>query len=465
MLTACGGGSSISIGGGGEEGGASVNPLKVDESFGTKGSTSFQLGEFGGQLIKVVQQADGKLLVAGYRRLESSAITSEQLVLNKFTRNGMFVSRLLDNGQLDASFGSGGTTELSFRGSDTIEDLLLMDDGSIVLAANASEPCEIRANAGSACIKPDNSIAVQGVVLAKLNSSGALDRSAAADGFVAITQQLRSYPRLANQSGKVLLLFTTSYPRGQFFGWQLGRYSSNGVLDTGFGNNGVVSSRCSTDGSQLLVNKQGGIWVVGARQLVSYVTPPATVGVCVEGFEANGARSAAAPEPLNTPLGANIQVTSARLLEGGGFMAGGSYAHEKERGAFALKYQSNGQLQGGYGTQGLARFPVADASVINAPAAVAISDSGAVIAANIGVNWSEGSQGANAWVGLTSDGAADKRLDEDGLLIQKVAKDYTNVRTVLVDSKSRWLTLTQSGTANSRGDLLTATITRTQGMN
>ena len=466
LLTACGGGS-VSIGGGDNgSSGSSANPLKVDESFGDKGSASFQLGDYGGGITGIVQQPDGKLLVVGSRRLESSAIaSSEQSVLNKLARNVVFVSRLLENGRPDGSFGSSGTVELSFRGSDTIEDLLLMDDGSIVLAGNASEPCEYRVSAGSSCIKPDNSVAAQGVVLAKLSSGGVLDRSAAASGFVAVTQQLKSFPRLANQSGKVLLLLTTSYPQGQIFSWQLGRYSANGMLDTGFGNNGVVTSRCSTDGSQLLVNKQGGIWVVGARQLVSYVTPPATVGVCVEGFEANGARSAAAPEPLNTPLGANIQVTSARLLEGGGFMLGGSYAQEKERGAFALKYQSNGQLQGGYGAQGLASFPVTDASVRNAPRAVAISASGEVIAANFGESWGENSQGANAWVSLTSDGAADKRLDEDGLLIQKVAKDYTIVRTVLVDSKSRWLTLTQSGTANSRGDLLTATITRTQGMN
>lgn len=69
------------------------------------------------------------------------------------------------------------------------------------------------------------------------------------------------------------------------------------------------------------------------------------------------------------------------------------------------------------------------------------------------------------WVSLTSDGAADKRLDEDGLLIQKVAKDYTIVRAVLLRLKSRWLTLNSIRRRRIRAAIFSLPRSRTCGMN
>ena len=69
LVAACGGGGSDS------SVVESKNPLVVDAGFGDSGKVRIALGAFNGSVDQVLEQSDGKLLVAGYRKLAPSVVS------------------------------------------------------------------------------------------------------------------------------------------------------------------------------------------------------------------------------------------------------------------------------------------------------------------------------------------------------------------------------------------------------
>ena len=101
----------------------------------------------GGQATAVLIQAGGRILVVGNSNLFSA----------------MTVTRLLSNGSLDASFGTGGTATIDFGITDDFaNDAVLQPDGKIVVAGYAS--------------------ATGDVAVARLNPDGSADATFGADG-------------------------------------------------------------------------------------------------------------------------------------------------------------------------------------------------------------------------------------------------------------------------------------------
>ncbi|MGK2932287.1 MAG: hypothetical protein ACSLFD_05905 [Solirubrobacterales bacterium] len=98
---------------------AAAAPGDLDQSFGTAGVSSPQFGSGTDQFPNsVVRQTDGKLVVAGY-----GSPGPKQLV-----------TRYLENGALDSSFGTGGTVE---GGSGSWDSVAIQDDGKILLAGRS----------------------------------------------------------------------------------------------------------------------------------------------------------------------------------------------------------------------------------------------------------------------------------------------------------------------------------------
>lgn len=95
---------------------ATAAPGDLDQSFGTGGVSNTQTGTGTDQFPNAVgRQADGKLLVAGY-----GDPGPERLV-----------SRYLESGGIDPTFGIGGTVE---GGSGSWDSVAVQDDGKILLA-------------------------------------------------------------------------------------------------------------------------------------------------------------------------------------------------------------------------------------------------------------------------------------------------------------------------------------------
>ncbi|MES2633211.1 MAG: hypothetical protein V4669_09590 [Pseudomonadota bacterium] len=93
-----------------------------DASFGSGGKVVVQLGTFIDQVLAVVQQDDGKLLVSG-------------LSFYSETSNHGFIARFNLDGTLDTTFSTDGVAWSPFPspGDDGFQNLTLQDDGKIVV--------------------------------------------------------------------------------------------------------------------------------------------------------------------------------------------------------------------------------------------------------------------------------------------------------------------------------------------
>jgi uncharacterized delta-60 repeat protein len=102
----------------------------LDNSFGMQGKVTIDLGsaEDFGQAIVI--QPDGNLLVSGFSRRDGQNVD-------------FAVIRLTSTGELDASFGTGGVAFVDFSSRDTAWGMAMQADGKIVVAGDTS-PTESR---------------------------------------------------------------------------------------------------------------------------------------------------------------------------------------------------------------------------------------------------------------------------------------------------------------------------------
>lgn len=263
-------------------GGVFAAPGDLDCSFGGSG-TGRAYTDFGGDaesLLNLRVQADGKLLVSGLR----VASPSDQFVM----------ARLLADGRLDGSFGDGGKVLSGLRADSPayLEAQAVQSDGKILAAGFLTHPsgnddfylARFKADGtpdlgfgSSGAIATDfaggadyaNAVAVQGdgkilvaggatdasgrpsVGLARYTASGSLDTSFGSGGKLttAISQpgtwdRSEAWSLAVQADGKILvggLVSRYSSDGLQHTGaFLLVRYTSTGVLDTGFGTQGVV---------------------------------------------------------------------------------------------------------------------------------------------------------------------------------------------------------------------------------
>ena len=163
----------------------------------------------------VAAQSDGKLVAVGYANTKTGQAAT------------MTAARFLANGGLDASFGSGGKTTVSFStdNSDYASGVAIQGDGSIVIG-------------GRAGVSGGGNV----FALARLTSSGTLDTAFNGTGKATIDAGgANEANALAIQSdGKILLAgYTTNFG--------VARFNTNGTSDTSFGTNGVATVDFGSD--------------------------------------------------------------------------------------------------------------------------------------------------------------------------------------------------------------------------
>lgn len=170
---------------------------ELDTSFAT---TGYVVSEPNGDLRSVAVQPDGKILAGGSNRLE----------------------RFLADGTRDTTFGTGGIATTGLLA----QDLALQSDGKIVT--------------------------VGGRDIARFTPAGAPDPAfASSSGTITLSDPddlLYSVALAAD--GKILaggarMMGASQYPR-----FAITRYDANGVLDTGFGTNGIAHDNYAEGGSQ-----------------------------------------------------------------------------------------------------------------------------------------------------------------------------------------------------------------------
>jgi uncharacterized delta-60 repeat protein len=254
-------------------------------------------------------------------------------------------------GQLDSTFGTGGifTTNYTQYDATIVTAAAIQSEGKIVLGGS---------NPG-------------GAALARLNTNGTLDSSFGSGGIVNNTFGADG-PVMAvviQPDGKIL-----AYASG-FFGGSVGRFNSDGSVDTTFGSGGFAVSKSLGSGPGILsvmaLQADGKILVTGAGLIGRYTS----TGQLDTTFGSGGSGIAA----LNSVIASAIAVQSdGKILVTTGVappteLFGSPYLPTQEAGAIA-RYNTNGSLDTTFGISG-------QAACVASAAAVAIQSNGKIIVA------------------------------------------------------------------------------------
>lgn len=249
---------------------AEAAPGDLDTSFGGTGKvvTDFSGREDFGNAVAV--QADGKIVVVGFTRNGGTGSSStEDFALTRYNPDG----------SLDPNFGSGGRVQTDFGADDRAKAVAIRADGKIIVVGSNSNvvivaaynpdgtrdttlgaslgPCSGQCSLNAVAIQSDQKIVAAGraqgsvagtsdFFLIRFNAAGNnFDSSFNGSGVVQTDFSSRSdtIAGLVIQSdGKIVAGGTTTTDASGSTSMALARYNTNGTLDSGFGTGGKVTT-------------------------------------------------------------------------------------------------------------------------------------------------------------------------------------------------------------------------------
>jgi uncharacterized delta-60 repeat protein len=237
-----------------------------DRRFGSSGIVTTGRGKAAAEAAAVIQQADGKLVAAGYRNLGGPGYYYSAFALVRYDARG----------RLDPSFGAGtGTVTTPFGSEDANAYALVQQaDGKLVAAGRA--------------------VGISGhdvpaFALVRYEPDGSVDPSF---GTGTVLTPGGEAIALAQQAdGKLLAAGYRTALLGNLF--SVVRYDSNGQLDPGFGaGTGIVSTPlpgASGMFSAILQQADGKIIAVGTATSSSTATSPGLPRFAVVRYDTDGA--------------------------------------------------------------------------------------------------------------------------------------------------------------------------------
>ena len=192
----------------------------LDQAFGTNGSVETTFGDQTAAGRAIVVQADGKIIVVG---VSGAGPYSE---LNDFA-----LARYNSDGSLDQSFGVSGKVKTHFPGVDntgsSATSVALQPDGKLVVGGYHKK----------------NDRTPHQFALARYNLNGTLDSAFGQAGKVMTGMGLGdaySFGIVLQSNGRIVLAGYSTTTQDHDF--SLAGYSSNGMLDSSFGNGGLVAT-------------------------------------------------------------------------------------------------------------------------------------------------------------------------------------------------------------------------------
>ncbi len=301
-------------------------------------------------------------------------------------------------GNLDTSFGNGGTVFTDFNGfGDEAGSIIILPDGMIVVGGYSLEPTlfsyvfaltryntngsldttfgtngkvlsgfqqQLDNFALSLNLQPDGKIVAAGylgtsgnaIALSRYNSNGSLDTSFNGNGTLAVyfnsgNLNAKAYSSAMQPDGKILA--AGSVRIGNDYDFALVRVNPNGTLDTSFGVGGRVTTpfgNLRDEARSLEVLPDGKILVVGLANNGSN-SDLAIAKYNVDGsldtsFDADG--------KVMSPIGTgNDFGYSLAVLPGGGFLVAGESFAGVDFDSLLAKFTSGGQLDTLFGSNGI----------------------------------------------------------------------------------------------------------------
>ena len=253
------------------------------------------------------------------------------------------------DGSLDATFGSGGKVITSVTVGDSGKSVVVQSNGKIVVAGDGFGDIE----------------------LVRYNVDGSLDVSFDSDGKVVTDVGFNdSGNAVALQNdGKIVVAGTTGTPTTDF---AIVRYSTDGSLDPSFGTGGIVTTSIgrNDDAKSVVIQSDGKIVVAGTSDSDFVVVRYTSSGVLDSGFGTGG--------KLTTDIGSstNDSANSVAIQSDGAIVVAGTSAND-----FAIvRYTSAGALDTGFGTGGKVTTDIGTSTFDSAQSLVIQADSKIVVA-------------------------------------------------------------------------------------
>lgn len=288
---------------------------EFDTSFGDGGVTSAD-DRVPGAISSVAVQHDGKIVVAG--------------VASATGDSDFRVSRFHPDGQLDASFGINGIVTTTFSGPSSAASIAIQQDGKLVVAGFRFD-----------------GVATD-VALARYNPDGSLDQDFGELGLVTTDVGTTDDAiAVAIQADGKILTFGSSFESSSSEQRSLlVRYNDDGNLDTEFGDGGIVlySFGGVAYGHDMVIGSDGKIVVVaevltGDQSSFDFGFARYTSDGHLDSSFGNGGT-------VVTDFGSVSQDTEPRLVlgRGGEVIAAGTVLQDGNQGIGVIRLTSNGRI-------------------------------------------------------------------------------------------------------------------------
>ncbi len=324
-----------------------ANAQQLDLSFGTNGKVTTSFGPKQSNLGTVALQPDGKILACGsYHTYISNPF---------FIGNEIALSRYNSDGSPDLNFGTQGKVLIPIGSNIENENntVKVLSDGKILIMANNT-------------VRISQFVTRNDYALVKLNPNGTPDLGFGTDGIALVN--FEGHANRANamemqQDGKIVLVGGSEQISASDYGnFVAVRLNADGTKDLGFGNNGRVHYNIGTpfgetdpteDFAQAVVVQPDGKILIGGANSISAAE---TGGAALIRLNPDGTLDATFGNSgrVITSFDSHMSVTSVALLPDGKIIAGGVYFFNDDSNEkiVVLKYNTDGALDGTFGTQG-----------------------------------------------------------------------------------------------------------------
>jgi uncharacterized delta-60 repeat protein len=310
----------------------------LDTTFGNSGMVTTPIGS--GNAIATVLgiQSNNMIVAAGYSLLSG-------------TENVFALARYNIDGSLDTTFGNSGIVTTPIGSVNAYATALVIQSNGILVAGNSFN---------SSTNKYD-------FALVRYNTDGSLDTGFGNSGIVTISIENGSINDSANalgiQSNGMIVVAGYSYSGSKYF-ISLVRYQADGILDTTFGNSGIVTTSIGSGSiiddraHALVIQSSDGILVAGS----SYDNTSSKYDFALVRYNTNGS--------LDTTFGNSGIVTTsigsdgywdyayALVIQSNGILAAGSSNNGSNYDFALVRYNTDGSLDTGFGTGGIVTTPI-----------------------------------------------------------------------------------------------------------
>jgi len=295
-----------------------------DPVFGSGGKLVTNFSSTEDHAVTVIQQADGKLVVAGY----SGTGNNNNLALARY--NSI-------DGTLDGTFGSGGKVVTDFGGANEYSTSVIQQaDGKLIVAGN-----EVT-SLGTAFYKP---------IVVRYNVDGTLDTTFDTDGKVTLSMGGSARVRQAVQQadGKLMLVGYLNSATTDTF---MVRLLSDGAIDSTFGTSGkvVTDVRGTADSGYAVIQQPDSKLVVAGSTSDGYVLDTVLLrytatGVLDTTFDGDG--------KVITKIGGVDDFANSLLLQPDGKLVVSGLRTNVNDYVYVARYNSNGSLDTTFDADGI----------------------------------------------------------------------------------------------------------------